>query len=46
MKEIIGKSKLLHISHLPQKNTVKLFDKSEIANEFNKFFCKHRNRVS
>ena len=43
MKEIIGKAKLLHISHLPQKITISkinLVDKGKIANEFKKFFAK------
>ena len=42
MREIIGKAKLLHTSHLPQKinvNKIILFDKAKIANEFNKFFA-------
>ena len=39
---VIGKAKLLHTSHLPQKitvNEINLFDKAKIANEFNKFFA-------
>ena len=42
MKEIIGKAKLLHISHLPQKitvNEINLIDMAKIANEFNRFFA-------
>ena len=41
MKEIIGKTKLQHTSHLPRKTTVNkinLFDLAKIASEFNKFF--------
>ena len=39
MKEIIGKVKLLHTSHFPQKitvNKINLFNKAKIANEFNR----------
>ena len=42
MKEIIGKAKLLHTSHLPQKITVSkinLSDKAKVASELNKFFA-------
>ena len=41
MKEIIGKVKLLHTSHFPQKitvNKINLFHKAKIANKFNRFF--------
>ena len=42
MKEIIGRAKLQHTLHLPQKVTVNkkiLFDKAKIPKEFNKFFA-------
>ena len=42
MEEIIGKAKLLHTSHLPQKitlNKINLFDKTKVASELNKFFA-------
>ena len=42
MKEIIGKAKLLHTSHLPQKITVSkinLSDKAKVASKLNKFFA-------
>ena len=42
MEEIIGKAKLLHTSHLPQKitvNKINSFDKTKVASELNKFFA-------
>ena len=42
LEEIIGKAKLLHTSHLPQKitvNKINLFDKAKVASELNKFFA-------
>ena len=42
MKPIIGKAKLLHSSHLPQKITVNQIDLShtgKIANKSNKLFA-------
>ena len=41
MKEITGKTELLHTSHIPQiinVNRINLFDKVKTANEFNQFF--------
>ena len=49
MKEITGKTELLHTSHIPQiitVNRINLFDMAKTANEFNQFFFKHRNRTS
>ena len=41
MNEIIGKTQLLHTSHLPQKSTVNkinLFDEAKIENDSKKLF--------
>ena len=41
MNEIIGKTQLLHTSHLPQKSTVNkinLFDQAKIENDSKKLF--------